>query len=94
MEEERNLGPQPLGPLLEELGLKPADLVRASGEQLTHRMVARAVRGRRLTPKARAKVLRALNGACGGSYGNADLFEYGGPRAQGGQGSGTTGPGG
>ena len=42
MTEERNLGEQPLAGLLRELDLSAADLVRASTEQLNHKMVARA----------------------------------------------------
>ena len=76
-EVERNFGEQPLAGLMAELKLKPHDLVAASTEQLTHKMVARAMKGRRLTPPAKMKVLAALNKASGGSYGLADLFNYG-----------------
>ena len=73
---ERNLGAQPVAALLAELSLKPTDLVAASGEQLTHKMVARACKGRRLTPNVQAKVLRALNSASGRQYKLAELFSY------------------
>lgn len=73
---ERNHGPQPIGALLERHGLKPARLVEVSGEQLTHKMVARAVKGRELTANVRGKVLRALNAASGESYTERDLFTY------------------
>lgn len=69
-------GPQPLARLMEERGLKANDLVRASGEQLTHRMVARAVKGRRLTTNTMNKVLRAWNAAAGQECTHADLFNY------------------
>ena len=49
---ERNLGPQPISGLLAELNLKPHDLVAASTQQLTHKMVSRACKGRRLTLRA------------------------------------------
>jgi hypothetical protein len=74
---ERDLGPQPIGNLLAKHGLKPSDLVGASEDQLTHKMVARAVKGRRLTPNAMKKVRDALNAASGERYQLADLFEYG-----------------
>ena len=73
---ERNLGPQPLAALMTTHAVKPHDLVVASGEQLTHKMVTRACRGRRLTPNAQAKVLRALNQATGQSYPLGALFTY------------------
>ena len=49
-EKERNLGEQPIAKLMDELLLKPADLVRASTEHITHKMVSRACKGRWLTP--------------------------------------------
>ena len=73
---ERNLGAQPIARLLAELGLKPTDLVSASTEQITHKMVARACKGRRLTPNVQAKVLRALNAASGRQYRAEELFNY------------------
>ncbi len=73
---ERDLGEQPIARLLAELALKPSDLVTASTEQITHKMVARACKGRRLTPNVQAKVCRALNAASGRSYALADLFNY------------------
>lgn len=73
---ERNLGEQPILQLLERHGLKPKDLVAASTEQLTHKMVSRATKGRRLTPNTKGKVLQALNGATGESYALGDLFNY------------------
>jgi hypothetical protein len=73
---EHNLGSQPLALIMAELGLKSADLVGKSSEQLTFKMVARAVKGRRLTPNAKQKVLRALNAAAGKEYGMKDLFTY------------------
>ena len=73
---DRNLGEQPLATLLANLGLKPKDLVAASGEHLTHKMVSRACKGRWLTPNARAKLLRALSAASGKSFSLPDLFDY------------------
>ena len=75
-EPARDLGPQPLGALLARHGLRPHDLVAASTEQLTHKMVARAVKGRRLTPNTMAKVLAALNTAAKADYTAKDAFDY------------------
>ncbi|MBI5394367.1 MAG: hypothetical protein HZA91_03630 [Verrucomicrobia bacterium] len=73
---ERNLGEQPIGRLMLELGLKPHDLVAASTEQVTHKMVSRACKGRRLTPHVQMKILNALNRASGKTYALSDLFNY------------------
>jgi hypothetical protein len=76
VELERDLGPQPLADLLTEHDLSQRDLVAASTEQITHKMVNRAVRGRRLTPHVMLKICNALNRASGKSYTVADLFTY------------------
>ncbi len=73
---DMNLGEQPLGKIMEELGLKPHDLVSASEVPMTHKMVSRAVRGRRLTANTRSIVLNALNRATSGSYRMRDIFNY------------------
>jgi hypothetical protein len=73
---ERNLGEQPVARILTELGLKPHDLVAASGEQLTHKMVSRACKGRRLTPNVQNKILNALNRATDNDFSLEDLFTY------------------
>ena len=57
-------------------GLSARELVAASTEQLTHKMVAKACKGRRLTPNVQRKVLRALNRATGKEYRLEDLFTY------------------
>ena len=74
--QERDLGEQPLARLLTELGLKPHDLVAASTEQITHKMVSRGTKGRRLTRNVQQKLLRALNTASGNTYALPDLFTY------------------
>lgn len=71
-----NHGEQPIARLLAAHALKPADLVAASTEHITFKMVARACKGRRLTPRIQAKILRALNQAAGKAYGLPDLFTY------------------
>jgi hypothetical protein len=75
-DQERNLGIQPLARLMAEHEMKPHDLVRVSTRQLTHKMVSRACKGRRLTPKTQAKVLEAFNAATGKRYGAGDIFNY------------------
>jgi hypothetical protein len=79
---ERDLGEQPIARLLAALGLSAHDLVAASSEQLTHKMVRRACKGRRLTPKVQLKILDALNTRTAGRYGLADLFDYGDEREE------------
>lgn len=73
---ERNLGPQPITDIMARHNLKPHDLVAASAQQLTHKMVARACKGRRLTDNAKSKVLNALNLAAGKNYTLNELFNY------------------
>jgi len=72
----RNLGSQPIAQIMVDRDLKAHDLVAASTEQITHKMIARACKGRRLTPNVQAKILRALNAATGQQYALADLFTY------------------
>lgn len=73
---ERNLGEQPLVRIMVEIGLAPRELVEASTEQITHKMVARARKGRRLTLNVQYKILAALNHASGGNYTLDDIFNY------------------
>lgn len=73
---KRDLGEQPLAAIMAEKGLKPNDLVAASTEQITHKMVSRAAKGRRLTPHVQAKILAALNAVTGTAYSLKDLFTY------------------
>jgi hypothetical protein len=73
---ERNLGEQPIVGLLAEHGLSAHDLVAASTEQITHKMVNRACKGRRLTANVQHKVCNALNRAAGTEYTVGDLFNY------------------
>ena len=76
MPTDRDHGPQPLGDLLARHGLAARDLVAASTEQITHKMVARGVKGRWLTPNVRGKLVRALNAATDATYSERDLFTY------------------
>lgn len=81
-ERELDMGPQPLAGLMQRLGLSATDLVEASDEQLTHKMVARAAKGRRLTRNVAGKLLRALNKAAAArdeaasAYAESDLLNY------------------
>jgi hypothetical protein len=72
----RDLGEQPIAKIMIQLGLKPNDLVSNSTEQITHKMVARAAKGRRLTPNIRQKILNALNKATGKKFEMKQLFNY------------------
>jgi hypothetical protein len=73
---ERNLGEQPIAAIMAELGLKTGDLVEASTEQITRKMVTRACKGRRLTPHVKAKIRTALSKAAGKEYTLQQLFSY------------------
>ncbi|MFA6320604.1 MAG: hypothetical protein WCY36_01965 [Candidatus Omnitrophota bacterium] len=73
---EKDLGEQPIAKIMTLNGLKPHDLVAASTEQITHKMVSRAVKGRRLTPNVKFKILTAINKASGEQYSIKDLFTY------------------
>jgi len=74
---EREHGEQPIHRLMTELNLENADLVSASTEQLTFKMVAKARKGRYLTMNVRLKVLHALQKASGNTaYSLDDLFNY------------------
>lgn len=75
---ERNLGEQPVARLMESHGLASHDLVVRSAGHVTHKMVARACKGRRLTRHSQRLVLEALNAAAGTGYAVADLFLYSG----------------
>ncbi len=54
-------GVQPLDGIMTRLGLANGDLVQASTEQLTHKMVQKGRKGRRLSANVRFKILEALN---------------------------------
>lgn len=76
IEIKRDLGIQPIAEILTERGLKSHDLVEASTEHITHKMVIRACKGRRLTTKVQRKIVNALNRASSESFTLADLFNY------------------
>ncbi len=76
IEMERNLGEQPLARIMADRGLKARDLVALSTQQLTHKMVSRARRGRRLTPNVQSKIRDALNKSTEKQYSLEELFTY------------------
>jgi len=76
MENEWEMGPQPIGRIMDELTLKPHDLVAASEDQITHKMIAKACKGRRLTMRVRLKIQTAINKVTGKEYPLASLFNY------------------
>ena len=61
--ETNDRGVQPLDALMTKLGLSNHALVAASTEQLSHKVVQKARKGRRLTCKAKTKILNALHAA-------------------------------
>lgn len=73
---QRDLGEQPIAKIMAEQELKPNDLVSNSAEQITYKMVGRAVKGRRLNLKIQYRVLNALNKAAGKQYALKDIFNY------------------
>ena len=54
------LGPQPLDALMIQWEITNTDLVSASTQQLTHKMVAKGRSGRRLTANVQNKILAAF----------------------------------
>ena len=71
------LGKQPLDDIMTRLGLKNSDLVSVSSEQLSHKVVQKGRKGRRLTLNAQSKILKALNAASKKEkFLPKDLFSY------------------
>jgi len=73
---ERNLGEQPITKIMEDHRLKAHDLVIIKEFQLTHKMVSRACKGRRLTSNVKSKINDALNKCTGLEYSMKELFTY------------------
>jgi hypothetical protein len=75
--ETNDLGVQPLDALMTQHGLTNHALVEASTEQLSHKVVQKARHGRRLTSKAKTKILNALHKALPEQkFAHRDLFNY------------------
>jgi hypothetical protein len=75
-ENQLNFGSQPIAEIMEKANLKPHDLVEASTEQITHKMVTRACKGRKLSSKVKLKIQNALNNATKKQYKLSELFNY------------------
>ena len=73
---ERNLGEQPIAKIMEAVGLNTHDLIGFSDEHITHKMVAKACKGRRLTKNIQNKIIRAMNKATDNNFTKKDLFNY------------------
>ncbi len=71
-------GPQPLDNLVRSRSWSNHDLVAASDEHLTHKMVRKGRRGRRLTRNVQGKILNACNALADDSeaFTLGDLFNY------------------
>jgi hypothetical protein len=57
---QRDLGSQPINELLKKWGIDNHELVEASKEQLSHKQVQKARKGRRVTANIQKKILNAL----------------------------------
>ncbi len=73
---ERNFGEQGVLSIMRAHGLSGHDVVAASSEQITHKMVSRACKGRRLSRRVQLKIVGAINAATGQEYSVRDLFNY------------------
>ena len=75
---EMECGVQPLDALLDELGLNNHAVVAASCEHLTHKVVQKGRKGRRLTRHSALKILRAVEQAAPTAPPRTirDLFNY------------------
>ncbi|MAB75264.1 MAG: hypothetical protein CMO47_02245 [Verrucomicrobiales bacterium] len=78
---QRELGSQPLNELLEKWGLDNHELVEASKEQLTHKQVQKARKGRRVSANIQRKILNALKSVTeerglDSDFSLVDLFNY------------------
>ena len=69
-------GEQPIAQIMRDAGIKANDLVNASKVPMTHKMVARACKGRKLTANTKNIVLHALQLVTGKTYSFTDLFNY------------------
>lgn len=74
--ETMDAGLQPLDALLSRLEIPNHALVENSDEHLTHKVVQKARKGRKVTRNAQQKILRALNTATGRNHSMEDIFNY------------------
>lgn len=78
---ERNLGTQPIDAVMEEHGLKNHDVMQMNRGGLTHKIVQKARKGRRIKPNMKVRVTEALNAVLKQKgieekYGVGQLFNY------------------
>ena len=73
---EMEAGSQPLDALMVKSDMNNHGLVAASTEGLTHKQVAKARRGRKLTIKLQRKLVAAWNKAQGEGRKIEELFNY------------------
>jgi hypothetical protein len=78
---ERNLGTQPIDAIIEKHALKNHDVVQMNRGGLTHKIVQKARKGRRLKPNMKVRVTEALNAVLkqrgiDEKYGVGQLFNY------------------
>jgi hypothetical protein len=78
---ERNLGTQPLDAIMQEHGLSNHDLVELRPVDLSHKAMARARKGRRLTPKMKLRITEVINTALkkrevDKKFATRELFNY------------------
>jgi hypothetical protein len=79
MESPHNVGTQPLDQIMSDQGLSNHVIVAASTEFLTHKVVQKARKGRRLTRRTQDKIVRALNAVSpGGVFTRGQIFNYDG----------------
>ena len=75
--DKMELGKQPLDGIMTRLGLANTHLVHVSTEQLSHKVIQKGRKGRRLTLNAQSKILKALNAASTKEkFLPKDLFTY------------------
>jgi hypothetical protein len=76
--EEMEAGVQPLDALLTRLGINNHAMVATSPGPLTHKEVAKARKGRKLTARSQKRVIAALNAtkAEGSPFAFEDAFNY------------------
>ncbi len=73
---QREFGIQPIDKLLNDLNYNNKDVVGASTEQITHKMISRARKGRLLTRNVQRKILNAINNLNNSNLTLTDLFNY------------------
>lgn len=71
-------GVQPLDGIMNEYELSNNDIVQASTEQLSHKIVNKARKGRRISIKLQVKITTALNIALDGdaTFKRVQIFTY------------------